>query len=160
LEILRCLKLNIILHQIGYRNTFTISTLFLLFLFCQTFEILFIICAKIVIFKKKFNHRDLNCKLRMKVTLNLKKSRRPRLLHNFDKPMFIILYTHYLSKISELRKLGAEVQISDLNNYLTIWFQNGKGTTIIWLLSPITTDFWSIGSTFQCIFLCLVKVEG
>lgn len=44
--------------------------------------------------------------------------------------MFIILYIHYLSKISELG-VGVEVKISNLNKYLILCCPNGKGTTLI-----------------------------
>jgi hypothetical protein len=35
--------------------------------------------------------------------LKLKKSTHTKLLYNIDKTLFIILYTHYMPKISELK---------------------------------------------------------
>ncbi len=45
--------------------------------------------------------------------------------------LFIISCNHYLLKISELKKSGAEVNISNLFNYSAFFCQNGKGTTIV-----------------------------
>jgi hypothetical protein len=72
------------------------------FLFCQKFENLFIICAKILINLKvqlsgfelqTFNDND----------LKLKQFKHIRLLHNIDKTLFIIFYNHYFSKFLELK---------------------------------------------------------
>jgi len=69
------------------------------FLFCRTFEILFIICVKILIKSKvqlssfeTFHNSD----------LRLRQFRHTRLFHNIDKTLFIIFYNHCLPKISKL----------------------------------------------------------
>jgi len=46
--------------------------------------------------------------------LKLKQYKQTRLLHNIHKALFIILYNHYLSKISEIKKLRAKIKISNL----------------------------------------------
>ncbi len=63
------------------------------FSICQTFEILFIICVEILI---KF-------KTQLSPSMTLKLFRYTRLLHNIDKTLYIILYNHYMSKISKLK---------------------------------------------------------
>jgi hypothetical protein len=52
------------------------------------------------------------------------------LFHNIGKTLFIIIYNHYLPKISELKN-DAKVKISNLNNYSAICCRDGKGTTIV-----------------------------
>jgi hypothetical protein len=70
----------------------------LFYFFCQTFEKLFIVCAKIFI----------NLKVKLSgiepkafYDLKLKQSRHIRLFHNIEKTLFIIFYNHYLPKISK-----------------------------------------------------------
>jgi hypothetical protein len=70
--------------------------------------------------------------------LKTKQSRHTRLFHNIDKSLFIVLYNHYMLKISELKKLGAKVKISNLNNYLVVCCWNGKGSTIFIEMSSHT----------------------
>jgi hypothetical protein len=99
------------------------------FLFCWTFEILFIICVKILIKSKvqlssfeTFHNSD----------LRLKQSRHIRLFHNIDKTLFIIFYKHCLQKNLKIIKPSVEVKKSNLINYSTICCQNGQRTTVIW----------------------------
>ncbi len=90
-----------------------VSLLFLhkiFFSFFQNFEILFIICVKILIKSKGLTIRfwivDL---LGLKLLtphhsgLQKRKSRQSRLFDNNDKSLFIICYNHYLSKISNFK---------------------------------------------------------
>jgi hypothetical protein len=67
------------------------------FSFCWTFEILFNICAKILI--------------------NLK----------------VQLWRFELQTFQQWFKTGAEVKISNLNNYSTVCYWNGKGTMVCFL---------------------------
>jgi hypothetical protein len=62
--------------------------------------------------------------------LKLKQSKHIRLFHNIDTTLFIILYNHYLSKKFKINKSGAEIKISNLNNYMVFCYQNGKDITI------------------------------
>jgi hypothetical protein len=64
------------------------------FLFCWTFEILFIIYVKILIKSK--------VQLSSFETLELKQFRHIRFFHNIDKTLFIIFYNHCLPNISKL----------------------------------------------------------
>jgi hypothetical protein len=82
----------------------------LFFLFCRTFEIVFIICVEILIKSKvqlssleTFHNTD----------LKLKQSKHIRLFHNIDKTLFIIFYNHCLPKISKLQN-----QMLNLNNQI------------------------------------------
>jgi hypothetical protein len=52
------------------------------------------------------------------------------LFHNLEESLFIILYIHYLSRISELNFFFVKVKNLNLINYLTICCQNCSGTTV------------------------------
>jgi hypothetical protein len=59
--------------------------------------------------------------------------------------MFIILYNHYLPD-NQIKKLVVKVKISNLNKYMAICCQNGKGTMIIlhskqWKKSKTNEEF-------------------
>jgi hypothetical protein len=49
-----------------------------------------------------------------------------------------------LPKISELKKLSAEVKILNLINYLTICCQNGKGNTIVGFMDGAIYNTFSL----------------
>jgi hypothetical protein len=69
------------------------------FSFCRTFEKLFIICTKVLLVQlSQFELQTFHDN-----EFKLKQSRRTRVLHKIDKSLFIILYNHYLLKISELK---------------------------------------------------------
>jgi hypothetical protein len=72
------------------------------FLFCRTFEKLFIICVKNLI-KLQVQLSSFELQTLHDKDLKLRQSRHTRLFHNIDKTLFIILYIHYLLKILELK---------------------------------------------------------
>ncbi len=97
--------------------------------FCQTFEKLLTSCAKILI-NLKVQLSRFELQTFQDNDIELKQSKHLRLFHNINEILFFIFYNHYLPIISKLKNLGAKVRILNLNNYLIVCCQNGKGIMV------------------------------
>ncbi len=63
--------------------------------------------------------------------LKLRQCKQTQLFHNIEKTLFIILYNHYLLKISELKNQVLKLRFQNLINYSTICRWNGKRATVV-----------------------------